>query len=166
MPAILGAGGIPRLRRVHASVPHPRPLPQRVVVAGGPDEALSAFLDRLAALLDLPAVPLADLSGPGEVARLATFDGWVTTSEDAWARPALLERADLVVLADLNAPESFTGRVRRTLRRIRPDARERDRERGPDLAWAAGLALTHPGLDVVRLDGPASAEDWLRALSA
>jgi len=137
-----------------------------VVVAGGPDEPLGAFLDRLAALLDLPAVPLADLAGPSEVTRLAAFDGWVTTSEDAWARPALLERADLVVLADLNAPEGFTGRVRRTLRRIRPDARERDRDRGPDLAWAEGLAHTHPWLDVVRLADPASAEDWLRALSA
>lgn len=164
MPESLGAGSIPRLRRVHASVPHPRPLPQRVVVAGGPDEPLTGFLDRLATALDLPLVPLTDLSGPGEVARLAAFDGWVTTGEEPWARPALLERADLVVLADLTAPESFTGRVRRTLRRLRTDPRERDRE--ADLAWVDGLALTHPGLDVVRLPDPDAAQTWLRALSA
>lgn len=135
-----------------------------MVVAAAPGEALSAFLDRLAGVLDLPLAPLSDLSGPAEVDRLAAFDGWVTTSEEAWARPALLERADLVVLVDLVGPESFTGRVRRTLRRLRTDARERDRE--PDLGWVEGLALTHPGLDVVRLPDPAAAESWLVALSA
>ncbi|MBU2696352.1 hypothetical protein [Pimelobacter sp. 30-1] len=153
---------------MHAPVPHPRRLPQRVVVAAAPGEQLSAYLDRLAEVLDLPLVPLADLAGPAEVDRLAAFDGWVTTGEEAWARPALLERADLVALVDLVGPETFTGRVRRTLRRLRTDARERDREREreTDLAWVEGLALTHPGLAVVRLPDPAAAETWLRALSA
>jgi hypothetical protein len=88
-----------------------------VVVAGTPGDALAVFLHRLASALDVPLVPLADLSGPSEVARLAAFDGWVTTADAAWARPLLLERADLLVRVDLE-PASFAGRVRRTLRRI------------------------------------------------
>jgi hypothetical protein len=130
-----------------------------VVVAGAPDEQLTGFLERLAALVDVPLVPLHDLSGPDEVARLAAFDGWVTTAEDAWARPPLLERADLVLVVRLEA-SGLAHRVRRTLRRIRSDARDR----APDLGWVDGLALTHPGLAVVRLADPEAADGWLYAL--
>ena len=144
---------------MHALVPTPRRLPQRVLVAGAPDEQLTGFLHRLATCLDLPLVPLADLSGPDELARLAAFDGWVTTSEEEWARPALLDRADLVVQVRLEAT-GFAQRVRRTLRRMRADARER----GPDLDWVDVLAETHPGLSVVRLADPAAADAWLRSL--
>jgi hypothetical protein len=144
---------------VHAPVPTPRRLPQRVVVAGAPGDALAVFLHRLATALDVPLVPLADLSGPGEVARLAAFDGWVTTAEQAWARPLLLERTDVLVRADLE-PASFAGKVRRTLRRIRSDARERE----PDLGWVDRAPLVHPRLSLVRLPDPDSAESWLRSL--
>lgn len=159
MPAILGAGGGPRIRRVHALTPAPRRLPQRVVVAGTPGDALAAFLQRLATVLDVPLVPLADLSGPGEVATLAAFDGWVTTADEAWARPLLLERTDVLVRVELEAA-SFAGRVRRTLRRIRSEARERE----PDLGWVDRAPLIHPRLAVVRLPDPDAAESWLRSL--
>ncbi|MBM7519414.1 hypothetical protein [Nocardioides nitrophenolicus] len=142
---------------MHAPVLAPRHLPQRVVVAGTPGDQLTGFLERLAATLDVPLVPLADLSGPSEVARLAAFDGWVTTAEDAWARPLLLERAELLVRAEL-AAASFAGRVRRTLRRIRSEVRE------PDHGWVDGASLVHPRLAVVRLPDPAAAEAWLRSL--
>jgi len=128
-----------------------------VVVAGFPAEPLAAFLERLAAALDVPLVPLAEVSGPAELARLAAFDGWVTTAEDAWARPTLLERAELLVRAELEAA-SFAGRVRRTLRRIRAEGRE------PDLGWVDQLAPTHPEVAVVRLPDPDAAEAWLRSL--
>ncbi|GAA3675260.1 hypothetical protein GCM10022237_38510 [Nocardioides ginsengisoli] len=144
---------------MHAPVPHPRRLPQRVVVAGAPGEQLTGFLERLAALVDVPLVPLDDLSGPAEVTRLAAFDGWVTTADEAWARPALLERADLVVLVRLEA-SGLANRVRRTLRRIRAEARDRE----PDLGWVDGLALTQPELAVVRLTDPEAANGWLAGL--
>ncbi|TNM42784.1 hypothetical protein FHP29_07200 [Nocardioides albidus] len=144
---------------MYAAAPAPRHLPQRVVVAGGPGDALAVFLHRLASALDVPLVPLADLSGPTEAARLAAFDGWVTTADEAWARPLLLERADVLVRADL-AAASFAGRVRRTLRRIRSDARERE----PDLGWVDRAPAIHPRLSVVRLPDPDAAENWLRSL--
>ncbi|WP_408896261.1 hypothetical protein ACJ5H2_15240 [Nocardioides sp. R1-1] len=142
---------------MHVPAPAPRRLPERVVVAGTPGDALTGFLRRLAGALDVPLVPLADLSGPAEVARLAAFGGWVTTAEDAWARPVLLERAELLVQVDLEAA-SFAGRVRRTLRRIRPDARE------PDQGWVEGARLAHPGLEVARLPDAVSADTWLASL--
>lgn len=156
-PCPSGREGSPRIRRVHAPVPAPRRVPQRVVVAGPPGDPLAAFLQRLATALDVPLVPLAELSGPAEVARLASFDGWVTTAEEAWARPLILERADVLVRVDLEAA-SFAGRVRRTLRRIRSDVRE------PDLGWVDRAPLVHPGLEVVRLPAPDSAERWLHTL--
>ncbi|GAA3551771.1 hypothetical protein [Nocardioides daeguensis] len=143
---------------MYAVSPAPRRLPQRVVVAGTPGDALADFLHRLATALDVPLVPLGDLTGPSEVARLAAFDGWVTTAEEAWARPLLLERADLLVRVDL-APTTFAGRVRRTLRRIRSEVRE------PDLGWVDRAPAIHPRLQVVRVPDPDSAERWLHALS-
>ena len=128
-----------------------------MVVAGTPGEALAAFLGRLARTLDVPLVPLSDLAGPTEVARLAAFDGWVTTAEDEWARPALLERAEVLLHVEL-AATTLAGRVRRTLRRIRSDVRE------PDLGWLDTAPLSYPGLDLVRLPDPGSAESWLRSL--
>ncbi|WP_436699331.1 hypothetical protein [Nocardioides sp. BYT-33-1] len=142
---------------MHALAPVPRRLPQRVVVAGAPGEQLAAFLARLAAALDVPLVPLAELSGPAEVARLAAFDGWVTTADEEWARPTLLGRADLLLQVDLD-PAGFTGRVRRTLRRIRSDLR------APDLGWVATAASGLPGLEVLRLADADAADRWLRAL--
>jgi hypothetical protein len=127
-----------------------------VVVAGAPGEQLTAFLTRLAAALDVPLVPLTDLSGPAELAALAAFDGWVTTADEEWARPALLARAEVLLQVELEAA-GFAGRVRRTLRRIRSDVRP------PDLGWVGTATLEHSGLDVVRLPDPDSAESWLRA---
>lgn len=158
-PCQSGAEGSPRIRRVHALAATSRRLPQRVVVAGAPGEALSAFLQRLATVLDVPLVPLADLSGPGEVARLAAFDGWVTTADEAWQRPLVLERTEVLVRVDL-ASATFAGKVRRTLRRIRSDVRERE----PDLGWVDRAPAIHPRLAVVRLPDPDSAETWLRSL--
>ncbi|MFB9768095.1 hypothetical protein ACFFOS_27210 [Nocardioides kongjuensis] len=144
---------------MHALAPTPRRLPQRVVVAGAPGDPLAAFLTRLASTLDVPLVPLADLSGPSEVARLAAFDGWVTTADEAWARPLVLERSDVLVRVDLEAA-TFAGKVRRTLRRIRSEARERE----PDLGWVDRAPLIHPRLTVLRLPDPDAAESWLRSL--
>lgn len=156
---ILGVGHLPRIRRVHVVLPPPHPLPQRVVVAGGPEPVLSAFLERLAAALDVPLVPLAELSGADEVSRLAGFDGWVTTAEVEEARPVLLDRAELVVVVLGEDPGSLRGLVRRTVRRLRADAAE------PDLAWLDAVPLVRPELDVVRLVGPAAIEGWLTALA-
>ncbi|WGX98556.1 hypothetical protein [Nocardioides sp. L-11A] len=141
---------------MHALAPVPRRLPQRVVVAGAPDEKLATFLPRLATALDVPLVPLAELSGPAELARLATFDGWVTTADEEWARPPLLERADLLLHVELEAA-GFAGRVRRTLRRIRSD-------RAPDLGWVDAAAMTHPALRVARLPDATAADAWLHSL--
>ncbi|WP_141006647.1 hypothetical protein [Nocardioides humi] len=90
------------------------------------------------------------------MARLAAFDGWVTTGEEEWARPVLLERAEVLVRVELEAP-TLAGRVRRTLRRIRSDVRE------PDLDWVDDVAVQRPGLEVVRLPDPHSADSWLRS---
>ncbi|MBM0125586.1 hypothetical protein [Pimelobacter simplex] len=144
---------------MHALVPAPRHLPQRVVVAGTPGDALAVFLHRLATTLDVPLVALTELSGPSEVARLAAFDGWVTTADEAWARPLVLERAEVLVRVELE-PASFAGKVRRTLRRIRSDARERE----PDLGWVDRAPAVHPQLAVVRLADRDAAESWLRSL--
>ncbi|MDQ6522263.1 hypothetical protein RB608_01560 [Nocardioides sp. LHD-245] len=143
---------------MHALAPVPRRLPQRVVVAGSPGEQLSAYLTRLAAALDVPLVPLAELSGPAEVARLAAFDGWVTTADEEWARPQLLGRAELLLQVELEAA-GFAGRVRRTLRRIRSEAR------APDLGWVASAPFEHPGLEIVRLPDADAADRWLRELA-
>lgn len=144
---------------MYAAAPAPRRLPQRVVVAGTPGDALAVFLHRLASTLDVPLVPLADLSGPGEVARLAAFDGWVTTADEAWQRPLVLERTEVLVRVDL-AAATFAGKVRRTLRRIRSDVRERE----PDLGWVDRAPAIHPRLAVVGLPDPDTAESWLTSI--
>ena len=120
---------------------------------------LSGFLERLAAALDVPLVPLSELAGADEVATLAAFDGWVTTAEVEGARPLLLDRAELVVVVLGEDPGSLRGLVRRTVRRLRADAAE------PDLAWLDAVPLVRPELDVVRLVGPAAIEGWLTALA-
>ncbi len=153
-PGPQGAGGVPRIRRVHALPPASGRLPQRVVVAGAPGDLLTAFLQRLADALDVPLVPLADLSGPAEVAELAAFDGWVTTSENAWARSVLLPRADVLAQVQLEAA-TFGNRVRRTFRRMRSDARE------PDLGWVDSAGIAHPHLTVLRLPDPQAVADWM-----
>ncbi len=143
---------------MHAPLPFPRRIPQRVLVAGQPGPPLTRLAERLASALDVPLVPLADLAGPADVARLAAFDGWVSTTEDATARAVLLERAEVVV--HLEAPTgTLTGLVRRTLRRIRAEATPE-----VDVAWLAGLGPTHPGLELVRLPDGAATETWLRSL--
>lgn len=119
---------------------------------------LHAFLERLAAALDVPLVPLSELTGADEVATLATFDGWVTTAEVEEARPFLLERAELVVTVIGEEPGTLRGLVRRTVRRLRADAAP------PDLTWVDELVLTRPDLGVVRLVGPAAIEEWLTAV--
>lgn len=143
------------------SVPRelPPPVPQRVVVAGSPGSALDTFLRRAAECLDVPLVPLAELSGAEDVARLAAFDGWVTTAEYDAARAPLLERADTLVHLDLPVATTLTGLVRRTLRRVRSDATP-----ASDLSWIATAAAQHDGLRVVRLGSPEDVEAWLRSV--
>lgn len=156
----LEAGGLPRIRWVHAARPSPHLLPQRVVVAGADGPVLTSFLDRVAAALDVPLVRLDELAGPDDAARLAAFDGWVTTAEPAPARTVVLDRADLVVLVLTEEPGTLRSLVRRTVRRMRADATP-----PPDLTWFDALPVTHPGLASARLVGPALIEEWLGALA-
>lgn len=121
---------------------------------------MSSFLERLAAALDVPLVPLADLADPSAAAELAAFDGWVTTSEDDAARALLVDRADLVVHVSHDEPGTLRGLVRRTVRRIRADGVE------PDLTWLATLGAAHPEVAFVHLAGPTATEAWLAAISA
>ena len=118
---------------MHAPVPSPPRIPQRAVVTGTPGPLLTGFLQRLAAVLDVPQVPLDGLAG-ADLVRLAEFDGWVTTGERYDARAALLDRADLVVVVLTEEPGTLRGLVRRTVRRMRSDAPE------VDLAWVEALA--------------------------
>ena len=137
----------------------PSPIPQRVIVAGSPGDALTAFLDRLAGTLDVPLVPSGELATPADAARLADFDGWVSTGDHPGARAHLLERAQLVVhLAE--ATGSLRSLVRRTVRKIRADAP------APDLTWLDALPLTHPELAVLKLTGQAEVDAWLGSLGA
>lgn len=137
----------------------PPRLPQRVVVAGSPAPLLTTFLARLAGALDLPLVPLAELSGRADLETLAAFEGWVTTAERYDARAVLLDRADLVVVVLAEEPGTLRSLVRRTVRRIRADASPE-----ADLAWVEALPVSHPGLPVVRLVGADAVEAWLGAL--
>lgn len=121
---------------------------------------MSSFLERLAAALDVPLVPLADLADPSDAAQLAAFDGWVSTSENDAARELLLGRADLVVHVSQDEPGTLRGLVRRTVRRMRADAAQ------PDLTWLATLTEAHPEVAFLHLAGPTAAEAWLAAISA
>ncbi|WP_207006444.1 hypothetical protein [Nocardioides aromaticivorans] len=140
--------------------PMPPRLPQRVVVAGSPAPLLTTFLERLAAVLDLPLVPLSELANRTDLEALAAFDGWVTTAERYDARAVLLERADLVVTVLAEEPGTLRSLVRRTVRRIRSDAPE------VDLAWVEALPVSHPDLPAVRLVGSDAVEAWLAGLGA
>lgn len=138
----------------------PPRLPERVVVAGGPAPLLTIFLERLATALDVPLVPLAELSGRADLEALAAFDGWVTTAERYDARALLLERADLVVTVLAEEPGTLRSLVRRTVRRIRAEASP-----DADLTWVDALPVSHPGLPSVRLVGSDAVEAWLAGLS-
>lgn len=138
----------------------PPRLPQRAVVAGGPDPLLATFLTRLAAALDVPLVPVDELSGRADLDTLAAFDGWVTTGERYDARAVLLDRADLVVVVLAEEPGTLRSLVRRTVRRIRSEASPE-----VDLTWTEALPTSHPGLEVVRLVGRDAIEAWLVGLS-
>lgn len=128
-------------------------------MAGADGPVLTSFLDRVAAALDLPLVRLDELTGPDDATSLAAFDGWVTTAEPATARPAVLDRADLVVLVLTEEPGTLRSLVRRTVRRMRADATP-----PPDLTWFDALPLTHPEIASARLVGSAVIEEWLGAL--
>ncbi|HWJ08546.1 MAG TPA: hypothetical protein VNS46_04165 [Nocardioides sp.] len=139
--------------------PMPPRLPQRAVVTGSPAPLLATFLSRLAAALDVPLVPSAELTGPDDLATLAAFDGWVTTGERYDARAVLLDRADLVVVVLGEEPGTLRSLMRRTVRRIRAEAQPE-----VDVAWVEALPATHPGLEVVRLVGTDAVEAWLSTL--
>ena len=121
---------------------------------------MTSFLERLAAVLDVPLVPLAELTDPLDADHLASFDGWVTTSEYDATRALLLDRADLVVHVTHEEPGTLRGLVRRTVRRMRADGSE------PDLGWLATISESHPDVAFTHLAGPTAAAAWLAALSA
>lgn len=141
----------------------PRPLaPQRVVVTGQPGDALDTFVRRTAEVLDVPLVPLAELTGAEEVAQLAAFDGWVTTGTYDARCAALLQRAQLLVHHDVPEPTTLTGLVRRTLKRVRAE------NVAPEQDWLAAVPAARPEppeLPIVRLQRPVDVEDWLRSLA-
>lgn len=130
-----------------------------MVVTGPAGPALDAFAQRAADGLDVPLVPLADLAGPDEVARLAAFDGWVATGEYDATLVAVLERAQAMVHLDLVEPTTLTSLVRRTLRRVRADAVP-----APDQAWIGAAGAIRADLDLVRLTRPDEVEGWLRSV--
>jgi hypothetical protein len=143
---------------VHAPVPTPPRIPQRALVAGTPGPLLTGALERLAATLDLPLVPLDGLAGE-DLVRLAEFEGWVATADRYDARAALLPRADLVVVVLTEEPGTLRSLVRRTVRRMRSEVPE------VDLAWVEALAITRPSLEVVRLVGTDAVDAWLASLA-
>jgi hypothetical protein len=131
-----------------------------VVVIGRPEPALTTFVRRAADALDVPLVPLADVAGPDEVARLAAFDGWVTTGEYDAGLAALLQRAEALVHLDLAEPTTLTSIVKRTLRRVRTENAP-----SPDWAWLGAAGLVRPDLGVVRLTRNDEVEGWLRSVA-
>ena len=104
-------------------------------------------------------MPLTELDGPAEAARLAEFDGWVTTSEYDDARAVLLDRADLVLHVEPEVSGTLRSLVRRTVRRIRAEPS------APVADWVDAVPVDHPHVTVVRLTGPDELEGWLTALS-
>ncbi len=143
---------------MHAPAPSPPRIPQRALVAGGAGPLPTAFAERLAAALDVPLVPAGELAGAAEVARLAAFEGWVSTAERPADRAVLLPRAELVVVVLGEEPGTLRGLVRRTVRRMRADGPE------PDLGWVDLLPRTHPDAAVVRLVGGEAVDAWLAGL--
>ncbi|MFC5729643.1 MULTISPECIES: hypothetical protein [Nocardioides] len=137
----------------------PPRIPQRVIVTGIPGPALTTFAERVTNVLDVPLVPLTDLAGPDEVARLAAFEGWVVTGEYDATLVALLERAEAMVHLDLAEPTTLTSLVKRTLRRVRADAAP-----SPEQAWIRAAGAIRADLDVVRLTRPDEVEGWLRSI--
>ncbi len=127
-------------------------------MTGTAGPALDTFARRAADVIDVPLVPLAELLGADDVARLAAFDGWIAAGEYDAGRAPLLDRAEALVHHDLPAPVSLTGIVRRTLRRVRAELGAE-----PD-AWVATAAAAHPALPVVRLTRADDVEHWLRAV--
>lgn len=126
-----------------------------MLVTGPPGRERDDIVRRLTAALDVPLVLPADLSGPADVARLAAFDGWVTTADQPpW--PALLDRAEVVVHL-LPEESTLRGLLRRTVRKIRAEAP------GPALPWLDSLPISHPDLPLVRLTGDAEVAAWLQA---
>jgi hypothetical protein len=131
-----------------------------VVVTGPAGPALDTFVRRTADTLDVPLVTVAELAAPADVARLAAFDGWVTTGVyDARLAP-VLERAEALVHLDLAEPTTLSGLVKRTLKRVRADAAP-----PAEQAWLAALQVLAPALPVVRLARSDEVEEWLRRLS-
>ncbi|GAA4803542.1 hypothetical protein ACFQ0K_12035 [Nocardioides caeni] len=136
-------------------VPAPPRVPQRVLVAAAPGPALNEAVERLAGMLDLPLVLAQDL-GARDAARLAAFDGWVATIEDAVAGLYLLPRADLLLQVQVEVAGTLRGFVRRTVRRMRSDTAPEI-----DLSWIDTVATSHPELPLVRLTGPEEIAAWL-----
>jgi len=165
-----------------------------VLVAGVSGVGKSTLARRIARALDAPYTEIDALfHGPGwtprpefldDVADLVAGNEWVTEWQYTAARPALAERADLVVWLDLSflrmtLPRVVSRTVRRRLRReelwngnLEPPFRTFLTNRDHIVRWAwrrrhhydqlvPSLEGTHPHLAIVRLRSQREVDAWL-----
>lgn len=168
--------------------------PRRVTVAGVSGSGKSTLSRRIAEILGVPYTEIDGLfHGPAwterpefeaDVEAFTSAPGWVTEWQYDFARPLLVERADLLVWLDPPYPMVLQRVVRRTLRRrlrrqplwngnqepplrtfftddehiVRWSIRTRDLydERVP------AVAAQRPDLTIVRLGSTREVDPWLR----
>lgn len=172
--------------------------PSRIAIAGVSGSGKSTLARRLSALLDLSHTEMDALfHGPGwtkmptfeaDVQRLVASDRWVCEWQYDYARPLILERADLMVWVDPPFPITLGRVVRRTVRRrVRREVLWNGNREGPLHAfftdpehivrWSIGtrniydermpvVAATRPDLPIVRLRSAREIETWVKLLAA
>ena len=172
--------------------------PSRIAIAGVSGSGKSTLARRLSALLDLPHTEMDALfHGPGwtkmptfeaDVQRLVAEYRWVCEWQYDYARPLILERADLMVWVDLPYPVTLSRVVRRTVRRrVRREKLWNGNVEGPlhtfftdpehIVRWSIStrntydervpaLADERPDLPIVRLRSTREVDRWLREVVA
>ncbi|MFC7493993.1 MULTISPECIES: AAA family ATPase [unclassified Nocardioides] len=168
--------------------------PRRVTVAGVSGSGKSTLARRVGALLGLPYTEMDALHhGAGwtkrpefeaDVDAVVASEAWVCEWQYDYARPLLIERADLVVWVDLPFPVTLSRVVRRTVRRrVRREELWNGNQEGPlhtfftdrehIVRWAINtrnlyderiplVAAARPDLPIVRLRSSREVDRWVR----
>jgi adenylate kinase family enzyme len=174
------------------------PGPQRVVVAGVSGSGKSTLAARIGEVLDLPHTEIDGLyHGPGweprpsfeaDVDALIAGERWVTEWQYDYARPLLVQHADLFVWLDLPYPLVLSRVVRRTVRRrLRREELWNGNQEGPlrtfftdpehIVRWSfrtrhlyrervPAVAAERPDLPIVRLRSRRQVDRWLADLGS
>ncbi|GAA4744433.1 adenylate kinase [Nocardioides endophyticus] len=178
-----------------ATAPLPR-RPHRVAVAGVSGSGKSSLSRRIAEVLDLPYTEIDGLFHGADWTKRPEFEadveaftaapGWVTEWQYDFARPLLVERADLLVWLDPPYPMVLQRVVRRTLRRRlrrqelwngnqEPPLRTFFTDDEHIVRWSIRtrhlyderipvVAAQRPDLTIVRLGSTREVDPWLREI--